>query len=60
MNDQPVVTKKAPGTFIGMDLTSPLYLGGVPRYDAVPVQSGIRQGYVGQYINFVFILFLFF
>ncbi|XP_052832935.1 basement membrane-specific heparan sulfate proteoglycan core protein isoform X4 [Octopus bimaculoides] len=37
----------APGPFQGLDLNQPLYLGGLPDFNAIPQSVGFDRGFVG-------------
>lgn len=38
----------APGTFQGLDLVEPLYVGGVPDFRNIHRLNGFTQGFVGR------------
>ena len=35
------------GSYVGLGLNTPMYLGGVPDYSAIPPSSGFITGFVG-------------
>ena len=38
---------QAQGSFAGLDLVENLYVGGVPDYNSISVNSGFTQGFIG-------------
>ena len=47
VDDQPEVSRSAPGHFIGLDLAEPLYIGSVPDFSLINRAAGYTEGFVG-------------
>ncbi|CAL1546871.1 unnamed protein product [Lymnaea stagnalis] len=47
VNDEPAYRGEAPGQFEGLDLGSPMYVGGVPAATVLSPSVGFRSGFVG-------------
>ena len=56
LDSHPVVYTTAPGVLTGLDVYSPLYLGGVPDFSKVPpiVRSYFSSGFVGVIFDAAF------
>ena len=50
VNDEPLYQGRSQGSFQGLDLRTPMYLGGVPDYRNIPLGVGYTQGFVGNTI----------
>ena len=42
------VTGEADGEYVGLDLSEPLYIGGVPDFSQIHAENGFNQGFVGE------------
>ena len=47
VNNDPAVVGTSIGKFQGMDLISPLYLGGIPDFGEIDPDSGFDRGFDG-------------
>ncbi len=51
VDDSPAVTGSVPGRFVGLDLGTPLYVGGVPSSVNAAKDTYIDNGFVGEMLR---------